>query len=174
MKTDTLKNLSFDPGNHEYMSGLSINAYDLDDYMNNEYRNSSFKKVFCSCDAYLNDNDNPKFIEFKNGTFHNDELYLKLIDSVLVMAQYDNKPLTYFKDKGIFILVFNPAVKFNKNKKNRKNKDLKQVFNRSAKYGIKRFGMDKYCNLLIHNVFTIEKDDFDDFFTNYLKIQAYL
>ncbi|HHT24825.1 MAG TPA: hypothetical protein GXZ76_04830 [Clostridiaceae bacterium] len=160
----SLKKISEDTTNHEFMCELEIEAVNFDMvkrmYVNSLYLSEDNSK---SVDALLFHGENSIFIEFKNGDMHNQkrEVKEKIKDSLLIFCDIIDKNISHTRKKLDFVLVYN-------SEKNPKSVNLKLItdhLNAKANREEIRFGLEEYPKLYFNNIHTYDKIEFE----NYIK-----
>ena len=119
----TLKETSVDTdhrgeeGQNVYMTNSSKKVIDFDDFLEAYFKNENVKaRKPESVDAYCLLDGNPCLIEFKNGKVEK-EVHGKIGHSVAVILINENLIPSEFRDKAIFILVYNRQKSFKKEPK---------------------------------------------------------
>ncbi|MDK8323171.1 MAG: hypothetical protein QP761_04630 [Campylobacter ureolyticus] len=115
----TIKIISYDKNNCEYMSNSQHEAFNLDlakdDFMQDLSKNNiKCQHSLCSNDGIFKKNNEVYFIEFKNGKIFDNKnkiknnckkiIYYKILHSIFIFLSYTSR---YTKDKIHYILVYN-------------------------------------------------------------------
>lgn len=136
-----------------------------------------------SVDAFCYLDDVPCLIEFKNGRIKYQDIGNKLGSSVITIIMKDNIMPTEFKQKSIFILVYNKERAFKKYTKESYlnfNEQLYLLSNqlnhydsfdeianyismRNLKRPVIHFGLKAFEGIYFSKVYTMDKDIFDKF-----------
>lgn len=104
----TLKDISYDSDNKEYVTDSLIEVVDFDEYQETYLKSidSKYKKP-CFVDALCTLNGDWCFIEFKNGRIDSRQIDEKVVNSVIVvMVKEDIKP-SGLKKHSKLIVVYN-------------------------------------------------------------------
>lgn len=171
---DTLKNISYDSINSEYMTNSQIKAVSFDE-VKKKYAaalNRSFKCAK-SFDAFLQKDKMECFIEFKNGNLKNEirSIREKIRDSLLIFCDIASKTISYTRANVILIVVYNEL-------NTKMPRDPKRKICESESMGLIRdymfdkskseiilFDLDKYEKFYFKEVHTYTVDQFE----NYIK-----
>lgn len=195
----TLKKLSYDDKNKEYMIESDIEAIDFDKvkeiYVNNNLENVNPNPK--SNDAlHFSEDGIWTFIEFKNGVINNSvnfEINKKIYDSLLILfdINFDNSEIKFknnisFTRKNMnYILVYNKE-KYNEKQKTRQTEDgirrqkeclqysksrdvLKKSIFKLAGEKLILFGLDQFKGYFFNEVNTYTKDEFEENFISKYK-----
>ncbi len=104
----TLKELSKDNTNSEYMTESPEIAIDFDKVKDVYIKDIHPKSKPASNDALKYIDDQFYFIEFKNGNIANvKNIRDKIFESLLMFLDITDKTISYTRDKGNYILVYN-------------------------------------------------------------------
>lgn len=168
----TLKEVSYDDANDEYMVELEIDVIDFD----------KVKELYCSslklsespksCDALLIDEKNSVFIEFKNGEVDTYDIRKKIYESLLIFSDITGCTIGETRKKLDYILVYNEES----NNKNRGHRDfiknnipsspsldfIASSISRFANKKIVKFRVNDFQTFLFRNVNTYTKEEFRD------------
>ncbi len=153
----TLKDISKDTQNNEWMTESSIQAVYFDDVMIDYTKPLHLVKKLMSVDA-LYDNENELFfIEFKNGRLNKGDIYevmQKIYDTILVYGDITSKTLKDIKSKSTFILVINGE----------KNEKIKMVAPYKRKSSDSIFEkMNYFKNYCFKDIVVYTKEEFKKF-----------
>lgn len=154
----TLKEISFDKANQEYMTHSSLIAVDFDRVaINYEKRWKLICNRPASVDALYFDQDYQFFIEFKNGNITNEvkKVKQKIRDSILMFCDITNTNMAYTRKNITFILVYN------EDKPSRTH--IKNHFSKKAMEPLVRFGLGVYAGSHFSQVYTLTKNEFNQF-----------
>ena len=183
--TSTLKQTSKDDNNEEYMTESQIKVINFDSVGGDKYtRNNNLSIQLKTNDVLFLHNDRRyTFIEFKNGKLLDKsnridikklkDIELKILNSMFVLGDIEEKSLNTLKEITNYILVYNEE----KNSPNEKNSiseignyfvnqgsDLSIVENAFEKDEIICFGLEKFKNYCFKNVHTYSKEEFEEKF----------
>ena len=159
----TLKDISKDTQNNEWMTESSIQAVYFDDVMIDYTKPLHLVKKLRSVDA-LYDNENELFfIEFKNGRLNKGDIYevmQKIYDTILVYGDITSKTLKDIRSKSTFILVIN----------GKKNEKIKMVAPYKRKSSDSIFEEINYFeNYCFKDIVVYTKEEFKKFLGQYKK-----
>lgn len=166
---NTLKEISLDKDNKEYMTSSKLEAIDFDK-VKNEYTSSLKLNEFpYSNDALFIDKENNMiFIEFKNGEISQDvnyKLRLKIYESLLILLDIINENISFSREKISYILVYNEdkkhSSKFYDRTKREGIESIKNKISSLAKEEIVRFDLKKYEDIYFKKVSTYNKKEFE-------------
>ena len=183
--TSTLKQTSKDDNNEEYMTESQIKVINFDSVGGDKYtRNNNLSIQLKTNDVLFLHNDRRyTFIEFKNGKLLDKsnridikklkDIELKILNSMFVLGDIEEKSLNTLKEITNYILVYNEE----KNSPNEKNSILEigNYFvnqgsslsvgeNTFGKDEIICFGLEKFKNYCFKNVHTYSKEEFEEKF----------
>ena len=183
--TSTLKQTSKDDNNEEYMTESQIKVINFDSVGGDKYtRNNNLSIQLKTNDVlFLHSDRRYTFIEFKNGKLLDKsnkidikklkDIELKILNSMFVLGDIEEKSLNTLKEITNYILVYNEE----KNSPNEKNSiseignyfvnqgsDLSIVENAFEKDEIICFGLEKFKNYCFKNVHTYSKEEFEEKF----------
>ena len=183
--TSTLKQTSKDDNNEEYMTESQIKVINFDSVGGDKYtRNNNLSIQLKTNDVLFLHNDRRyTFIEFKNGKLLDKsnridikklkDIELKILNSMFVLEDIEEKSLNTLKEITNYILVYNEE----KNSPNEKNSiseignyfvnqgsSLSIVENTFEKDEIICFGLEKFKNYCFKNVHTYSKEEFEEKF----------
>lgn len=154
----TLKELSYDKINHEYVCNSTIEAYGFDKIVEQIYNGKNSPE---SPDAlYVNEKVN--FIEFKNGCLHpkveKQKLLIKAVEGLINYCKYieKNHNLECTDEHLRLIVVYN----ISKNPMKESVNELENnIFGRAGLRKI-RFGLERLQGTYFSEVFTYSQDEF--------------
>lgn len=183
--TSTLKQTSKDDNNEEYMTESQIKVINFDSVGGDKYtRNNNLSIQLKTNDVLFLHNDRRyTFIEFKNGKLLDKsnridikklkDIELKILNSMFVLGDIEEKSLNTLKEITNYILVYNEE----KNSPNEKNSiseignyfvnqgsSLSIVENTFEKDEIICFGLEKFKGYCFKNVHTYSKEEFEEKF----------
>ncbi len=187
----TLKDVSYDDDNNEYMTNSNLKVIDFDKVKEIYIKNniSNVKPNPKSNDAlYLSKDGVWTFIEFKNGSITNKivfEINKKIYDSLFILFDIDfknsevefNNTISFSRSNINYILVYNKE-KYDKNSPTvlckegikRQKSSLQQSESRDylskrlfshAKENFILFGLDQFKGYFFKDVFTYTKEEFE-------------
>ena len=185
--TDTLKNISYDNINDEYITNSQKVAIDFDKVKNlyNNKNNNSFELK--SNDAlYIVKNNIYYFIEFKNGDLKDyknklsytikKDLQLKIYDSWFILSdieyldgkKYISNMFSLSKNCIVYILVYNSKKNGKLIIHERFLNNGKQNLNghKSRKIDLELFGLAKFEKFLVKEVHIYDENEFETKFIN--------
>lgn len=185
--TDTLKNISYDNINDEYITNSQKVAIDFDKVKNlyNNKNNNSFELK--SNDAlYIVKNNIYYFIEFKNGDLKDyknklsytikKDLQLKIYDSWFILSdieyldgkKYISNMFSLSKNCIVYILVYNSKKNGKLIIHERFLNNGKQNLNghKSRKIDLELFGLAKFEKFLLKEVHIYDENEFETKFIN--------
>ena len=183
--TSTLKQTSKDDNNEEYMTESQIKVINFDSVGGDKYtRNNNLSIQLKTNDVLFLHNDRRyTFIEFKNGKLLDKsnridikklkDIELKILNSLFVLGDIEEKSLNTLKEITNYILVYNEE----KNSPNEKN-SISEIGNYFVNQGsslsvgentfekdeIICFGLEKFKNYCFKNVHTYSKEEFEEKF----------
>ena len=183
--TSTLKQTSKDDNNEEYMTESTIRVINFDSVGGDKYsKNNKLNIQLKTNDVLFLHNDKKyTFIEFKNGKLLDKtnkidikklkDIELKILNSLFVLGDIEEKSLNTLKEITNYILVYNEE----KNLPNEKNSisEIGNYFinqgsslsvgeNTFGKDEIICFGLEKFKNYCFKNVHTYSKEEFEEKF----------
>ena len=183
--TSTLKQTSKDDNNEEYMTESQIKVINFDSVGGDKYtRNNNLSIQLKTNDVlFLYSDRKYTFIEFKNGKLLDKsnridikklkDIELKILNSMFVLGDIEEKSLNILKEITNYILVYNEE----KNSPNEKNSisEIGNYFinqgsslsvgeNTFGKDEIICFGLEKFKNYCFKNVHTYSKEEFEEKF----------
>lgn len=183
--TSTLKQTSKDDNNEEYMTESQIKVINFDSVGGDKYtRNNNLSIQLKTNDVLFLHNDRRyTFIEFKNGKLLDKsnridikklkDIELKILNSMFVLGDIEEKSLNTLKEITNYILVYNEE----KNSPNEKN-SISEIGNYFVNQGsnlsvgentfekdeIICFGLEKFKGYCFKNVHTYSKEEFEEKF----------
>lgn len=165
----TLKAISYDSANKQFLSNSNFYVIDFDNVKDNyQFANSDYKSTeLRSNDALLVLNRKQSrfiFIEFKNGDISThlkkEEIRSKISESLLILNDMLDTNLTFDRKAINYILVYNK----NKNIKfeTQRNSYTSKIANLLANYANESFIIDGFAKykLFFHDVKTINEEEF--------------
>ena len=183
--TSTLKQTSKDDNNEEYMTESQIKVINFDSVGGDKYtRNNNLSIQLKTNDVlFLHNDERYTFIEFKNGKLLDKsnridikklkDIELKILNSMFVLGDIEEKSLNTLKEITNYILVYNEE----KNSPNEKN-SISEIGNYFVNQGsslsvgentfdkdeIICFGLEKFKGYCFKNVHTYSKEEFEEKF----------
>lgn len=176
----SIKELSFDSSANEFMVHTPVQAIDFDSVKDQFV--SSMGKRECSApksnDAlYIDELGNYYFIEFKNGkniqtSKGRYELMQKNYDSVFILAFLLSEKIETLREKLQYILVYNEE-KHDKEQLNerpvqesRERDNIGKSMFKKVNSPFIRFGQDFFKGYLFSEVFTLNREEFQEMFVS--------
>lgn len=160
-KRATLRDISVDSANGEYMTELTLNAVDFDKvkeiYINNMHGKE--RKGYKSIDAILCENDKILFIEFKNGILDEDDIEkirIKIRDSIIIYSDITSTTVSYFREKVEFVLVYNKL----KNSCDGLQR-IKKYIEKKSRLKLIQGGFNRFKGIYFNDVHTFAVDEFE-------------
>lgn len=182
--TSTLKQTSKDDNNEEYMTESTIRVINFDSIGGDKYsKNNKLNIQLKTNDVLFLYNDKKyTFIEFKNGKLVDKtnkidikklkNIELKILNSLFVLGDIEEKSLSSLKEITDYILVYNEE----KNTPNERN-SISEIGNYFINQGnissektktereeIICFGLEKFKDYCFKNVHTYSKEEFEEKF----------
>ena len=182
--TSTLKQTSKDDNNEEYMTESTIRVINFDSIGGDKYsKNNKLNIQLKTNDVLFLHNDKKyTFIEFKNGKLVDKtnkidikklkDIELKILNSLFVLGDIEEKSLSSLKEITDYILVYNEE----KNTPNERN-SISEIGNYFINQGnissektktereeIICFGLEKFKGYCFNNVHTYSKEEFEEKF----------
>ena len=182
--TSTLKQTSKDDNNEEYMTESTIRVINFDSVGGDKYsKNNKLNIQLKTNDVLFLHNDKKyTFIEFKNGKLLDKtnkidikklkDIELKILNSLFVLGDIEEKSLSSLKEITDYILVYNEE----KNTPNERN-SISEIGNYFINQGnissektktereeIICFGLEKFKDYCFKNVHTYSKEEFEEKF----------
>ena len=182
--TSTLKQTSKDDNNEEYMTESTIRVINFDSIGGDKYsKNNKLNIQLKTNDVLFLHNDKKyTFIEFKNGKLVDKtnkidikklkDIELKILNSLFVLGDIEEKSLSSLKEITDYILVYNEE----KNTPNERN-SISEIGNYFINQGnissektktereeIICFGLEKFKGYCFKNVHTYSKEEFEEKF----------
>ncbi|MGI6578839.1 MAG: hypothetical protein ACOX3H_01130 [Saccharofermentanales bacterium] len=160
--TQSLKEISKDSTNSNFMCDLNINAVNFDKVKEKYVSDWHLPKIPKSVDAFLLQGNKSVLIEFKNGYINKKEEYEvqeKMLHSLLIFCDITDETVSYTRKYLDFILVYNSA----------KMNNLKYIKDRifeKAEEKLILFGLEKFETLYFDNVYTYDKAEFEHYINN--------
>ena len=182
--TSTLKQTSKDDNNQEYMTESTIRVINFDSVGGDKYsKNNKLNIQLKTNDVLFLHNDKKyTFIEFKNGKLLDKtnkidikklkDIELKILNSLFVLGDIEEKSLSSLKEITDYILVYNEE----KNTPNERN-SISEIGNYFINQGnissektktereeIICFGLEKFKGYCFKNIHTYSKEEFEEKF----------
>ena len=182
--TSTLKQTSKDDNNEKYMTESTIRVINFDSVGGDKYsKNNKLNIQLKTNDVLFLHNDKKyTFIEFKNGKLLDKtnkidikklkDIELKILNSLFVLGDIEEKSLSSLKEITDYILVYNEE----KNTPNERN-SISEIGNYFINQGnissektktereeIICFGLEKFKDYCFKNVHTYSKEEFEEKF----------
>ena len=155
---ETVKDISYDESNDEYMSESELEAYNFDK-VKEKFSNKYDIKPPKSVDGLMLQYEKLIFLEFKNGNIDSKakkEICDKIFCSFLVLLTILDGKVSDLKNKLKFILIYNKD----------KNGDINIDINLSKDANLpecKQFDLSGYSKLYFFQADIFDKDKFDNF-----------
>lgn len=182
--TSTLKQTSKDDNNEEYMTESTIRVINFDSVGGDKYsKNNKLNIQLKTNDVLFLHNDKKyTFIEFKNGKLLDKtnkidikklkDIELKILNSLFILGDIEEKSLSSLKEITDYILVYNEE----KNTPNERN-SISEIGNYFINQGnissektktereeIICFGLEKFKGYCFKNIHTYSKEEFEEKF----------
>ena len=182
--TSTLKQTSKDDNNEEYMTESTIKVINFDSVGGDKYSKNNRLNIQLKTNdvLFLHNNKKYTFIEFKNGKLLDKtnkidikklkDIELKILNSLFVLGDIEEKSLSSLKEITDYILVYNEE----KNTPNERN-SISEIGNYFINQGnissektktereeIICFGLEKFKDYCFKNVHTYSKEEFEEKF----------
>lgn len=158
---ETIKEISKDSTNGEYMSEIEREIYNFDKIKTLYLNGLGLSEEACkSTDGLMIlDNDKHYFLEFKNGKLKGKEkdLRLKIKASVNIYCDICKKIISDMRKKDEFILIYNES----KNSSSRT--DIGKHLSKKAGKEFGMFGLERYISLYFKDVHTYTESEFEEF-----------
>lgn len=180
----TLKELSYDKSENEYMTDSEKEAINFDKVKDEYIQSLKLSDPPKSNDAILeNGKDEIVFIEFKNGYIGKPyELRKKIYDSILIFSDITSLGISELRKNSEYILVYNEQKNMNNNDENlsEKMKSGLQIQNSKsynkivaditgfANKEIVRFRLDIFENYCFKKVHTYTEQEFEKYLSDLL------
>jgi hypothetical protein len=161
----TLEKASLDSEKSEYMTSCQKEVVYFDQFKIDFMKTLSItdEKDFCkSCDAIYMTTPQKEFfmIEFKNGDFKNNDIKIKILESLLLLSRKFPE-INFIEGNMHFILVYNENVREQEQHKNTDVKEVSKHLFKQAKESEIRFGLSRFKRLYFKDVFTYSKAEFE-------------
>ena len=173
----TIRNVSYDDCNDEYMCDSQMKIYDFDmikDWYAGNLNNSETGNNIKSNDALYCDGNRFTFIEFKNGKIDRSTrigLRIKALDSVIILCDSKTEAsklvpnfvgnASYTRENVDYILVYNES----KNPHSSSGKGIIE-YNLNRKANNPRFSLAYLKGYLFNRVLTYTEEEFDRLFVS--------
>lgn len=175
---DTVKNISYDSGNNEFMVNCREQIINFDKVTNSYLKsiNHGIDSI-SSCDGLVFTDDLWIFIEFKNGKISNTgkhyKVKKKVPHSLNIFCDILGINISTTREKMIFILVYNKdknKISDSECQNNSNSKDfiIGHVFDKANKDPI-GFGLHKYKGVYFKEVHTFNVEEFCEYFYDNIK-----
>ena len=183
--TSTLEKASEDDNNGEHMTKSQLKVINFDSVGGKKYtRNNNLSIQLKTNDVlFLHNDERYTFIEFKNGKLLDKsnridikklkDIELKILNSMFVLGDIEEKSLNTLKEITNYILVYNEE----KNSPNEKNSILEignYFVNQGSSLSVGEntfdkdeiicFGLEKFIGYCFKNVHTYSKEEFEEKF----------
>lgn len=156
----SLKELSEDTANSEYMTESTMEAIDFDTVKESYTRKLKLPMTNAfSVDAILCKDNKIIFIEFKNGFMEKatiQNVHNKVRDSLLILNAITNINVCTTQKEAEFILVYNE-------RKNNSKKNITNSIMKKAKKEMILFGLHRFETLYFKDVHTYTKQEFNQY-----------
>ncbi len=172
----TMRDLSVDSTNKEYMTDSLVQAIDFDrvkDQFTSGIGYRDCKSPMSNDALYIDSDGTHYFIEFKNGaniTPH--ELSQKNYDSTIILAMLLSEKLEALKDNLQYILVYNEEKNTEEFlikryvQKSKERDSIGKLFSKKANTTFVFFQQDFFKGYLFSEVFTLNKKEFQEMFVS--------
>lgn len=153
---ETLKEISHDRANREYMTESKVKAVDFDQVASDYEKRWGLKlNRPSSADALYYDKEHQVFIEFKNGDLSHEikKVKKKIRDSILMFCDITDSNMRYTRENMVFILVYNEEKSPKSN--------IKAHFTQKAQMETVRFGLSVYGGSYFKRIHTLTAKEFD-------------
>ena len=182
--TSILKQTSKDDNNEEYMTESRIRVINFDSIGGEKYSKNNRLNIQLKTNdvLFLHNNKKYTFIEFKNGKLLDKtnkidikklkDIELKILNSLFVLGDIEEKSLSSLKEITDYVLVYNEE----KNTPNERN-SISEIGNyfinqgnissektKTEKEEIICFGLEKFKGYCFKNVHTYSKEEFEEKF----------
>lgn len=164
-----LKNTSLDSKNKVFLSESSVTVYNFDSIKNkyfNCYKESDAPGK--SVDAILINGDKNVFIEFKNRPIEQNEIRIKIGDSLLVFNELTNSHLKDRRKDSDFILVYSAEKNKKAKPESKSYNGIVDAVSNLAKEETILFKLEKYKGTFFREFHTYNEKEFE----LYLKSQG--
>ena len=142
----------------EYMSEIKTSVIDFDEVKKDYLKENGMTEDNAkSVDALYICENKICFTEFKNGEFSSNEIVEKALSSALMFMDITGCQLSEFREKTMFVLVYNEEVK----KPNSRQCVAGYMAKKSRKY-YSKFQLDHLHNFCFGEIAEVEKKDFDN------------
>ena len=182
--TSTLKQTSKDDNNEEYMTESTIKVINFDSVGGDKYSKNNRLNIQLKTNdvLFLHSDRRYTFIEFKNGKLLDKtnkidikklkDIELKILNSLFVLGDIEEKSLSSLKEITDYVLVYNEE----KNTPNERNSiseignyfinqgDISSEKIKTEKEEIICFGLEKFKGYCFKNVHTYSKEEFEEKF----------
>jgi len=182
--TSTLKQTSKDDNNEEYMTESTIKVINFDSVGGDKYSKNNRLNIQLKTNdvLFLHNNKKYTFIEFKNGKLLDKtnkidikklkDIELKILNSLFVLGDIEEKSLSSLKEITDYVLVYNEE----KNTPNERNSiseignyfikqgDISSEKTKTEKEEIICFGLEKFKGYCFKNIHTYSKEEFEEKF----------
>ena len=182
--TSTLKQTSKDDNNEEYMTESTIKVINFDSVGGDKYSKNNRLNIQLKTNdvLFLHNNKKYTFIEFKNGKLLDKtnkidikklkDIELKILNSLFVLGDIEEKSLSSLKEITDYVLVYNEE----KNTPNERNSiseignyfinqgDISSEKTKTEREEIICFGLEKFKGYCFKNVHTYSKEEFEEKF----------
>ncbi len=189
--TSTLKQTSKDDNNEEYMTESTIKVINFDNVGGDKYSKNNRLNIQLKTNdvLFLHNNKKYTFIEFKNGKLLDKtnkidikklkDIELKILNSLFVLGDIEEKSLSSLKEITDYVLVYNEE----KNTPNERN-SISEIGNyfinqgnissektKTEKEEIICFGLEKFKGYCFKNVHTYSKEEFEEKFVKKYEVR---
>lgn len=153
--TDSLFNVSTDFEHNTAMIKSDFRVIDFDRVKDN-YAKAFYGYAPRSCDGlYFSRADDTIYLfEFKNGKITGEvvtQIYFKILESLAILSDVVEKPISFFRPRCVFVLIYNDA-------KNRAR--ISSHVAKRAGREIVRFGLDKFERIYLKKAHTLNAGEF--------------
>ena len=182
--TSTLKQTSKDDNNEEYMTESTIKVINFDSVGGDKYSKNNRLNIQLKTNdvLFLHNNKKYTFIEFKNGKLLDKtnkidikklkDIELKILNSLFVLGDIEEKSLSSLKEITDYVLVYNEEKKTPNERKSISEignyfinqGDISSKKTKTEKEEIICFGLEKFKGYCFKNVHTYSKEEFEEKF----------
>lgn len=155
---DTLRNLSYDSANKEYMTNSSDMAVDFDTVKRNYCNGKGMsEEVASSVDALYQHGDEFSFVEFKNGELSGkkNEIKEKADESAMIFCDITGLHISDTRRSLSFVLVYN------EDKVSARQEKAKAMAKLSKDNWMVLPGLDKHEGLCFRKIVSYDREEFE-------------
>lgn len=171
---ESIKEVSYDDKNKEYMITSQLQVINFDKVKKEYCKNFSIKSPPKSCDGLYISGDKIFLLEFKNGKVDSFDVGRKIYDSILIFSDLTESRISETRKNVEYILIYNKE-KNNSGREDEKNsarniqqsenyEKLEQSFFKIAKEEMKKFNLERFETYVLKEIHTYTKEEFEKFF----------